>query len=204
MKTKKELALILSKIISFEKPNAKLEQYQTPSELAANILWDIHLKEKFTNKKIIDLGCGTGIFGIGALLLGAKEVTFIDIDKTALDLAEKNLRKIEGEYEIGKNEFICSDVFTLKITGDIVLENPPFGVQTAHADKDFLESAMRIAPIIYSIHKIESKQFIEKIAKEKGYLVKNIIFYDFELPLTQSFHNKKKHAVKVGIWELRK
>ena len=44
--------------------------------------------------RVLDLGCGSGILSIAAMLLGAKEITAIDIEenavKTAKDNAEKN------------------------------------------------------------------------------------------------------------------
>ena len=47
---------------------------------------------------VLDMGCGSGILGIGALLLGAKDVLAVDIDKNAVDIAVKNanLNKVEN------------------------------------------------------------------------------------------------------------
>ncbi len=47
-----------------------------------------HLKEGDT---VLDLGCGSGILSIIALLLGAKDATAIDIDTNAIDVAYSNL-----------------------------------------------------------------------------------------------------------------
>ena len=43
-----------------------------------------------SGKRILDLGCGSGILSIGAAKLEAKEVVGIDIDSTALVNAEEN------------------------------------------------------------------------------------------------------------------
>ena len=48
-------------------------------------------RQSFKNKKIIDYGCGSGILGIAALLLGAKMVTGIDIDPQALIATQDNV-----------------------------------------------------------------------------------------------------------------
>ncbi len=40
-------------------------------------------------KSVLDLGCGSGILGIGAGLLGADDVTFVDIDSVAVKTTEK-------------------------------------------------------------------------------------------------------------------
>ena len=66
---------------------------------------------------LIDIGCGTGVLSIGALLLGAKAATAIDLDGNAVEIARKNaqinkvldrmtlvhgnlLDEIEGSYDI--------------------------------------------------------------------------------------------------------
>ena len=42
---------------------------------------------------VLDLGCGSGILSIGAFLLGARNVTFVDIDQNSVEISEQNLRK---------------------------------------------------------------------------------------------------------------
>jgi len=68
---------------------------------------------------VIDYGCGSGILGIAALLLGAKNVLAIDIDKQALLATKENARK----------NFIESQIITVfpkdtpRTKGDIVIAN---------------------------------------------------------------------------------
>lgn len=45
------------------------------------------------NKVVVDFGCGSGILGIAALKLGAKEVIGIDIDPQALQASEENAKR---------------------------------------------------------------------------------------------------------------
>ena len=52
---KKQLAINLSKLDVLEKPNIKLEQYQTEGELASDILWKALINEDIENKIIADL-----------------------------------------------------------------------------------------------------------------------------------------------------
>lgn len=50
-------------------------------------------KQSFDNKTIIDYGCGSGILGIAALLLGAQKVVGIDIDPQALLATHDNVTR---------------------------------------------------------------------------------------------------------------
>ena len=87
--SKSGLAITLSKLKLFEKPNVKLEQYPTESEFAAEMLWFAFMKNEIPGKVIVDLGCGTGILGIGALIIGAEKVIFVDIDEKIIDVAKQ-------------------------------------------------------------------------------------------------------------------
>lgn len=192
---KKHLAITLSKLEGLEIPIASLEQYQTPSELVASILWiaqsDIH------EKTVADFGTGNGIFAIGAALLGARKVYAIDIDADAIRVARRNAEKLGLEIE-----FICKDVKEFFENVDTVIQNPPFGVQEEHADKQFLEKAMELADNIYTIHKIESKPFIEKFSEDMGFKVRFIDVVEFPIKATMRFHEKDVYKVKVGVWKL--
>ena len=158
--SKSKLAVLLSKLKGFEigKVRERLEQYQTDPEIAAEIVWSASFNGDISGKVIVDLGCGTGVLGIGALVMGAKKVIFVDIDEKAVETARLNLAFIEEELDISldkKAVFVVEDINKFKTEeADLVLQNPPFGVKTKHADKVFLEKAMEIGPIIYSFHKI--------------------------------------------------
>ena len=95
---------------------------------------------------MIDYGCGSGILGIGALLLGAKLVYFLDSDKNALDICKSNLDRFS------KYKLILNDVSGFSFKVDTVIMNPPFGVQNRKADKVFLETAMKNSDNIYFYH----------------------------------------------------
>tara|TARA_Y100000310_G_scaffold1020_3_gene1456 strand:+ start:3536 stop:4165 length:630 start_codon:yes stop_codon:yes gene_type:complete len=202
---KKELALLLSQLEPLSNQEAQLEQYQTEGDIAANFLWDVYMQGNIEEKEVADLGCGNGILGIGALLLGAKKVHFVDSDKKAIQTAKKNKQFIEKNMGIKLNAtFTQKDVRTFKKTVDVVVQNPPFGVQTANADRHFLLAAMQIAPLIYSFHKIESKQFIKALTKDHGFKVIKMTEIRFPLKKTQAYHKKKTYTVQVGIWQIER
>ena len=43
--------------------------------------------------KVIDLGCGSGILSVAALLLGADRALGVDIDPNAVDIAYNNANR---------------------------------------------------------------------------------------------------------------
>ena len=208
--SKSRLAVLLSKLKGFEigKVREKLEQYQTDPEIAAEIVWFASFNKDISRKVTVDLGCGTGVLGIGALVMGAKQVIFVDIDEKVVETVKQNLAFVEKELDIDlskKAVFIVEDIKKFNIKNiDLVLQNPPFGIKIKHADKVFLDKATEIGPIIYSFHKIESKKFIDGFSKEKGYKITHFWSFDFPLKMTIEHHRKRIHRIKVGCWRLEK
>ena len=203
--SKGELGVILSRLRVFDKAKVRIEQYPTDSEIAAQMLWEAHLRGDIEGKVIVDLGCGTGILGIGALILGAKEVFLIDKDNEAIDIAKINLEKVKSEsYIAGKVIFLVQDVKKFSGKGDVVIQNPPFGVQRKGNDRVFLEKSMEIAPVCYSFHKSESNKFIKSFSTEKGYVINGYWEFDFPIKATQKFHTRRIYRFKVGCWRLEK
>jgi putative methylase len=201
--SKKNLAILLSKIKVFEDPSIKLEQYQTDSEIAAESLWFAYMSGDIKGKVIADLGCGTGIFGIGALILGAEKVYFIDVDSKALEIAKQNKKFIEKETgKKFKCVFMNRDIRGFYTKVDVVIQNPPFGVVKTHTDKLFLIKAMEIADRIYSFHKMESEKFLNKFLGENNFRVVKIKRFNFPLRKTLFFHTKKVYYVKVGCFRI--
>ena len=199
---KKQLAIQLSKLKQLENLNIHLEQYQTDSEFAADFLYSAFDFDVISGKTVADFGCGNGILGLGALILGAKKVYFLDLDKKFIEVLEENIKLLkikESNYKI-----INSDVSEFDEKVDIVIMNPPFGVQNRKADKEFLLVAMKKANSIFSIHKIESKKFIESLCNENKFKVIKIIFKKLLLKKTYKFHSKKEYSVDVGLWLLFK
>ena len=197
---KKELCIKLSRLKTLKDFNIRLEQYQSEGELIGDVLWKAFINNNIDKKIVADLGCGNGIFGIGALLLGAKRVYFVEIDKKALKIAKENYAALG----LNKGVFVNCDVKEFDRRADTVIMNPPFGVQKEHSDKLFLEKAFEMSDFIYSVHKIESKDFIKKIAKANGFIVKDVYCYKFLIKQTYKFHKQKSHYVNVGCWYLRK
>lgn len=203
--TKSKLAVLLSQLKGFEKPRILLEQYQTDAEIAAEISWFAFYRREIEGKIIADLGCGTGLLGLSTLILGAKKVFFVDVDRDALDIAQENLAFVEEKLGISlkrKAVFVKKDVKDFDEKVDLVIQNPPFGIKMRHADRIFLETAFKIAPIVYSFHKIESKGFIAKFSDDKSFKITHFWSFDFPLKMTMKYHRKRIHRIKVGCWRL--
>lgn len=203
--SKSRLAIILSRLKVFESPKIGWEQYATDSEVAASMIWNAYLIGDIEGKVIADLGCGTGILGIGALLLGAKKVFLIDADEKALETARENVTKVKSEgYGLGQVMFRCHDISNIKDSADVVLQNPPFGTKKRHADIIFLEKALEAAPVVYSFHKSENNGFFERFSTKKNAKITHV--WPFKLPLksTFSFHRRQIHRIEVSCLRFEK
>ena len=121
---KKHLAKILSGLDGYRNPKPKLEQYETPGDTAAEMIWMADLRGKLKEKVVADLGCGTGILAVGSALLGARKVYALDIDKEAVEVARANATKLNV---LDKIEFLVMDVREFDRKVDTVIMNPPFG-----------------------------------------------------------------------------
>ncbi len=211
MFTKSQLAIQLSKLLLFENPDMMKEQYPTDSEVAADLLWHAYMLGDIEKMAIADLGAGTGVLGIGALLLGAKKMLFVDVDQLALERLEENITAVnikKQKYKIinknitdlQKKDFIDSKFLEIQV----ILENPPFGTKTENADKFFLQKAFTIAPVIYSFHKSSTIKFIEAIAKDYKYTITHEFKYHFPLKQSMKMHKSKIKKIEVSCFRFEK
>ena len=202
--SKGALAVALSRLQSFTEPKVRVEQYSTDAEIAAEVLWQLRMKGDIGNVGV-DLGCGTGILGIGLVLLGKVRVYMVDSDKEALETARQNLKKVQSEYKVpGSLVFLHQDIREFEEKADIVVENPPFGVKNRHADKEFLKKAFEIGKVIYSFHKTESRNFIDKFSTENGFKVTDVWDFQFPLKATMHFHSRRIKRIAVSCFRLEK
>ncbi len=201
---KKHLEIALQRVPRHPSPKLDLEQYATPAGIAADVLWNAYSLGDISGKKVVDLGCGTGIFAIGAALLGAREAVGVDIDPDATVVAEVQAR----EMEVGEAaRFISTDVQFFSESADTVIQNPPFGAQKAHrkeADRIFLAKSMETAPVVYSFHLAETEQFVENFVGSLGASVTHKFYYKFQIPHTYAFHTKEKMEFDVVVLRIER
>ena len=107
---------------------------------------------------MIDLGCGSGILSIGALLLGAKEALAVDIDPIAEKIA----------YENAAMNGITSDNYTVLI-GDVLSDT---ALQEKLCEKQYdVVAANIVASVI-----IELTKLVPRMIKPDGhYIMSGII-----------------------------
>lgn len=202
--SKSQLAILLSKLAVFENPKLMKEQYATDSEAAAEAVWFAYMNGDIEEKAVADLGCGTGLLGIAALMLGAGKVYFVDNDKEAILLCSKNIAAATEKAMAARSIVIAADIAEFKERVDTVMQNPPFGTKTKHADRQFLLQAFKAADVVYSFHKIETADFVKKIAVDNGFSVTNILLLQLQLKNTYGFHRSRMRRVDVGLFRIVK
>ena len=196
---RKDLEIRLQSLKPFSDPDPGLEQYPTHAAIASDILFSAYAEGDIFGRSVADLGCGTGIFAIGASLLGASEVHAFDVSESALRTAEENA----GSLGCGDIEFVQCDVRDVHGSYDTVLMNPPFGSQRKHADRPFLEKAMDIAGSVYSMHMECTLPFLSDFASEKGRRLASYKTYKYDIPHTFSFHSKMRKSVDIVAVNIR-
>ena len=135
----------------------------------------LELLEKYIKPgdSLLDLGCGSGILSIGAILLGAEKACAVDIDENSVKIAEENAKKnniAKEKYtalcgniisDIGLREQIGNgfDVVCANIVADVLVAMSPLF-------KDFLKDKgiLVVSGIIDS-----RKDEVLNVIKERGF-----------------------------------
>lgn len=194
----RHIEIRLSQLAPHPKPKLRLEEYTLDSKSAAKMLYIAgHVYDDICNKRVIDLGCGTGILGIGAALFGAEFVVGVDIDRESVWTAIENTRKTQVDVE-----YVVGDIEAISGFFDTTLTNPPFGSWRRGADVLFLKKAMEISDVVYSLHKSgeSNRRFLLKKIISLGGKIDTINEMTIIIPHTFDFHRKERYAVKVDLY----
>ena len=193
---KKRLEMAIQKVPKHPNPKVDLEQYSTPATIAADLLWNAYSLGDIADKKVMDLGCGTGIFAIASKLLGAASAIGVDIDKDSTDLASSYC---------GDVDFICSDICDLENDFDVdtIFQNPPFGSQKnakKGADLKFISKAIELSPkVLYSFHMASTEEFLISYFEKNDLEITHIFRYNFPIPKIYEFHTRESANVEVIV-----
>ncbi|MGQ4555690.1 methyltransferase [Halobellus sp. GM3] len=204
MATKSALETQLAVVAGFEDPRADLEQYPTPPELAAHVVHVADLNGDVEARTVVDLGTGTGMLALGAALRGPARVVGVDVDRSALETAVANRRRVGTTTPVG---WVLADATRAPLCPDgptTVLMNPPFGAQNGneHADRAFLATAADLADVSYSIHNEGSQSFVESFAADRGGEVTQAFRATFPIDRQFDFHEADSEVIDTEVYRI--
>lgn len=150
-------------------------------DYGSKLLLETYLKDDNQNKKVLDVGCGYGFLGICISVINNSYVDMIDVNKRAVHLTKRNIKK----YENFNGKAFLSDAYSeVNDKYDIVITNPPIRVGKNKLleillgafdylnDDGMLYFVIRKDQGALSIKKIlEETLIVETINKDKGYII---------------------------------
>jgi 16S rRNA (guanine966-N2)-methyltransferase len=144
------------------------------------------VKVNLNSSNVLDLYSGVGSFGLECLSRGAKKVTFVEKDLTALEVLKKNINnlKIGNFSEIYPIE-ISSYIKTFsKEKFDIIFLDPPFAENNCIDDLSAIkETNMYSKKHLIIVHReqktIEALKDVLNIISTKNYGRSKIVFGTF-------------------------
>ncbi len=205
---RRDLEARLAAVPSLAKPRPELEQYRTPTSVAAELLLKAHEDGAIAGKRILDLGCGTGVFAIGAALLGARLATGVEVDPQAVAAAQQ---ASAAAGVATTTWFIVADLAVWHpepAAFDTVVMNPPFGAQAGnrHADRLFLQRAAdAVKPqrgSVWFLAQERTEGFLGKFATELDGALERVAVWDYPLAATMGHHKEAARMVKVGGYRM--
>lgn len=204
MATKRALEAQLSVVAGFDNPQAALEQYPTPPEIAAHVIHVADLQGDIDGRTVVDLGTGTGMLALGAALRGPARVVGVEVDRSALDTARENRVRVGTTTPI---HWVQADATRVPLCIEepvTVVMNPPFGAQDGHAgaDRAFLVTAAELADVSYSVHNAGSQEFVEAFAADNGGEVTHAFRATFTLDHQFDFHEEAQKEIDTEVYRI--
>ncbi|MFB6139911.1 MAG: METTL5 family protein [Halosimplex sp.] len=204
MSTKTRLAQQLAVVAGFEDPRVDLEQYRTPPDVAAHLIHRADLQGDIEGRTVVDLGTGTGMLALAAVLRGPESVVGVDLDPEPLATARANERRVAAAADV---EWVRGDATRVPLAPDgptTVVMNPPFGAQSGneHADRGFLAAAAEIGDVSYSVHNAGSEAFVESFAADNGGRVTHAFAAELDLPHQFDFHEAESRTIDVEVFRI--
>lgn len=119
-------------------------------------------------KKVLDLGCGSGILSIGAMLLGAESAVAVDVEENAAKTAAENAEKNNIPKE--KYTAYCGNIITDSALADRIFDE--YDIITANIVADIL---IAMKEHFYRYLKLDGILIISGIIDERKEEVTNAV-----------------------------
>ena len=192
-----QLERILQSLEPVKIPSPSTEQYPTPAAIAAEVIQFALGRSDIAGRSVVDLGCGNGVLAIAAKLSGAARVLGVDADPESVEVSRRNAERSEVEVE-----WEVADVSSVHERFDTVLMNPPFGAQTRHADRPFIDAAMDLGKVVYMFLNAPSEPFVERRIETTGSRITDRLEYRFPIPHLFSFHRQDVRTHEVLLYRV--
>lgn len=204
MGTKRALEDRLRGLAGFSDPDISLEQYPTPTELAAHVVHLASLQGDIEGRSVVDLGAGTGVLALAAALREPARVVGLERDPAALAVARENEHQVAPSIAV---DWVLADATRPPLcpTGPVTaIFNPPFGARTGNegADRAFLRTAASLSEVSYSIHNAGSQSFVEAFAADNAGDVTHAFRAAFELDRLYDHHDADRREIDVEVFRI--
>ena len=202
----KHLAMTLSKLKPHPCSEVGLEQYATEGDLAAYWMLAVDQLDGLEGRHVVDLGAGNGILGIAALMLGAQRVVFVEAHEATVAVLQQNIDELDDELK-GRAQIITAHIGADEVDLDhaeLIVMNPPWGVQRAKADRPFLELGFASGATAVHVLHSDHAAHLEPMANEAGWEGEVVLRTTFRLPPTYAHHGQRKGATDVKCWRFHR
>lgn len=140
------------------------------------------IQDKIKDSVCLDLFAGSGNLGLEALSNGAKKCYFVDHNKIAIDIIQKNILKlhVNEEYEIVKSDYeeALLNFKKKNLKFDIIFLDPPYQFYLINNCLDKINSYNLLADTGVIICELETEIINNKdftVLKERTYGSKKVI-----------------------------
>lgn len=217
---KRAVERALADVASFADPEASLEQYPTPTDVAAHLCHVAAMRGDVADALVVDLGAGTGRLALAAALYEPAAVVGLELDPDALATARRNERRVDPPTPVwwlradASRSPLCFGEFdgerAITPASVTVVANPPFGAQTGneHADRAFLETVAATAgncslPVVsYTLHNEGSASFVESFVEDAGGRVTDAFAVTLDLDAQFAHHTADRVQIQTELFRV--
>ena len=192
----RHLAMALSALEPHPMQRSDLEQYATEGDLAARWLAAVASYGDLEGQHVVDVGAGNGILGLGAHMLGAAAVRLIEADANVAEVAVRNAAQVAADAEVVVTS-VGASADLGHVDRSVLISNPPWGVQTAGADRPVLDAMFSSkAAVIHLMHHAEAGH-VEALAASHGWVSEDVLRAPFRLPLVHDHQRSGRRTTEV-------